>query len=84
MMQGVSRFGSKIRLLRTQRRLTLQDLAAEFGYSSHTYLSEVERGWKQPSLEMVLRAADFFGVSTDSLLRDNIRLEIEDDDGATG
>lgn len=78
----MSRFGVKLRALRKQRRQTLQELAAQLGYSSHTYLSEVERGWKEPSLSLVLAVADLFEVTTDALLRDNITLDDEDENAA--
>lgn len=78
--RAVSRFGAKLRALRKRRRLTLQELAQHLGYASHTYLSEVERGWKDPSLAMVLAVADLFGVTTDQLLWDNITLDVEDED----
>jgi transcriptional regulator with XRE-family HTH domain len=79
-MNGVSRFGIKLRHLRKQHNLTQQALGLKLGFSSHSYLSEVEKGWKEPSLALVLATADLFGVTTDQLLRDHIRLEGEDDD----
>lgn len=75
----MSRFGAKLRTLRKRRRLTLQELATQLGYSSHTYLSEVERGWKEPSLNLVLAVADLFGVTTDALLRDTVMLDDGDE-----
>ena len=57
----------------------MQELATQLGYSSHTYLSEVERGWKEPSLSLVLAVADLFGVTTDALLRDTVMLDDGDE-----
>ena len=76
----MSLFGVKLRWLRKSQKLTQQALATEFGYTSHTYLSEVEKGRKEPSVALVLAVADRFGVTTDALLRDNIRLAGEDHD----
>lgn len=75
----MSRFGVKLRVLRKQRGMTQQALAEALGYTSHSYLSEVEKGRKDPSIPMVLAVADLFDVTTDQLLRDNIHLEGEED-----
>lgn len=75
----MSRFGVKLRVLRKQRGMTQQALAEVLGYSSHSYLSEVEKGRKDPSIPLVLAVADLFGVTTDQLLRDNIHIEGEED-----
>ena len=49
-------------------------LAAEFGFSTNTYIGLIEHGKKQPSLTFVIRIADLFDVSIDQLLRDHIEL----------
>ncbi|MBI5303412.1 MAG: helix-turn-helix transcriptional regulator [Chloroflexi bacterium] len=66
------RFGGKLRILRTQRKMTLQELAAALGYTTHSYLSEIEVGKKQPTVNLVLDIAELFQVSTDELLKDNL------------
>lgn len=70
--QTIQRFGEKLRLLRSRSGLTLKELASELGYSAHGYISELESGNKLPSLELVVKLADFFDVSTDQLLRDEL------------
>lgn len=81
MSRGISRdrtirkFGEKLRSLRLQRRLTLKDLARKLGYSAHGYLSEIESGKKKPTVDLVLKVADFFGVTIDQLLRDELKLK---------
>lgn len=70
----MDRFGQKLRALRTQRNLTLADLATRLGYDSHSYLSEVESGKKTPSTELVLKVSRTFGVSTDELLKDELEV----------
>lgn len=60
--------------------MTLQGLAETLGYSAHGYVSELEAGKKTPTVVFVLRAADFFGVSTDELLRDELKLGNDLDD----
>lgn len=73
--QPPKNFGTKLRYLRTRDGLTLQGLAEALGYAAHGYVSELEAGKKTPTVVFVLRAADFFGVSTDELLRDELKLD---------
>jgi transcriptional regulator with XRE-family HTH domain len=68
------RFGEKLRNLRTDRQLTLQQLAAALGYKTHAYISEIEGGKKAPTVAFVLKVADLFQVTTDELLRDKLDL----------
>ncbi|MCA9932960.1 MAG: helix-turn-helix transcriptional regulator [Anaerolineales bacterium] len=71
----MKRFGEKLRALRSSQNITLMELAEEFGYSTHSYLSEIEYGRKAPSVRLVLEVARFFNVTTDSLLKDEIELD---------
>jgi transcriptional regulator with XRE-family HTH domain len=66
------RFGDKLRYLRRQRQITQVDLAYRLGTAAQGHLSLLEHGRRQPSIELVLRIADLFTVSTDYLLRDSI------------
>ena len=75
----MSRFGAKLRCLRKVQGWTQQELARRLGYASYTYLSEVERGRKEPSLSLVIGVADLFAVTTDQLLRDHLKLDAEDE-----
>lgn len=68
------RFGEKLRTLRKSRHLSMKDLASQFGYTSHSYVSEVETAKKQPTVEFILKTARFFDVSTDVLLKDELDL----------
>ena len=70
----IQKFGKKLRTLRLQQKLTLQELAHELGYVAHGYISEIESGKKKPTADFVLKVADFFDVTTDKLLRDELRL----------
>ena len=72
--QGSARFGEKLKVLRARNAMTLQQLAMALGHSAHGYISELEAGKKQPTVALVLRVAEFFGVTTDELLRDDIEL----------
>lgn len=71
---NIHRFGEKLRALRTRHGMTLQQLAYAFGLSAHGYISELETGKKVPSVEIVLKAARFFNVSTDQLLKDELEI----------
>jgi transcriptional regulator with XRE-family HTH domain len=71
----MQRLGAKIRTLRRRRRLTLQELALALGFSSHSYVSEIERGKKVPTIEMIIKIADVFGVSVDELVRDDLEVD---------
>jgi transcriptional regulator with XRE-family HTH domain len=59
--------GSRIRMLRQQRGLTLAGLAAIVGVS-RSFLSQVENGFCNPSLETLRRLASALGVPMFSLL----------------
>lgn len=62
-------FGERLRQLRHARNLTQTDLAHRLGLARPGYISNLESGRKAPSLELVVRIADFFGVTADDLLR---------------
>jgi transcriptional regulator with XRE-family HTH domain len=72
----MERFGGKLRALRTGQRLTLQQLAAELGYSTHAYISELESGRKVPTALFVLKVARLFDVTTDELLKDDLDVSL--------
>lgn len=65
-------FGTKLYTLRTTNYLTQAQLAQRLGLRTHAHISLLESGQKDPSIELVLRIADVFGVTTDYLLRDTI------------
>jgi transcriptional regulator with XRE-family HTH domain len=73
----MQRFGEKLRLLRKHRKMTLKELAETIGYTSHSYISEVETGKLQPSLELALKVSRLFDVSLDQLLKDELEVEGE-------
>lgn len=75
----MQRFGEKLRALRTGHGLSLKELAQRLGYSTHSYLSELEAGQKVPTVKLVLSVSRLFGVSTDQLLKDELELNIPTD-----
>jgi transcriptional regulator with XRE-family HTH domain len=68
----MQRFGEKVRLLRGRRRITQRELAKALGYSSQSYINEIEAGKKTPTVEFVLKVSALFDVTTDQLLLDNL------------
>ena len=70
-------FGRKLQALRRRRGFTLKELAAALGYTAHGHISELEAGKKTPTAEFVLSAARLFDVTTDQLLKDELKLPVE-------
>lgn len=66
-MFNKSLFGQRVRELRKARNLSLKDVAEGIGSLKST-LSNIERGIRAPSLDMLIALADFFDVSLDYLV----------------
>ncbi len=60
-------FPRTISLLRRERKLSQRTVASKLGVSQ-AVLSHYENGLREPGLEFVAKAADFYRVSTDFLL----------------
>lgn len=73
----MQRFGEKLRMLRTRRQMTIRDLAAALGYANNGYISLLETGKRKPSLEVIMRVAQFFEVTPNHLLQDEVELPPE-------
>lgn len=71
----MQRLGEKLRALREQRGLSTRQLSAQLGISSSGYISKLETGKQKPSLELLLKMALFFNVSTDQLLKDDLEVD---------
>lgn len=71
--------GNKIKELRLDMGLTLKDFAEKIG-SSASYVSEVERGVKNPGSEFLLALKRSFLISIDSLLDNSVPLVREEHD----
>lgn len=59
-------FGSKVKELRKEKGYSLAEVGKAIGIS-HNFLSEVERGKKEPSDSTVRALANFFEVDEDEL-----------------
>lgn len=71
----MQRFGEKVRTLRQQQGLSLRKLATALDLATHSHLDRIEVGQAMPSAELILKIADFFEVSIDVLMRDEVELE---------
>lgn len=60
-------FGENLRKLRAERGLTQKELGDRVGLSK-AVVSKYENSLGYPSLDMLIKIAAFFGVSTDYLL----------------
>jgi transcriptional regulator with XRE-family HTH domain len=69
----MQRLGEKLRALRRKNGLSYRQLAAELGVT-HVNLISIESGRSFPSLALLGKIADFFDVSYDELLDDDVEL----------
>lgn len=60
-------FAERLKLLRKERKITQIKFAQDFNISKGT-IGMWETGKREPDFEMVIRIADYFGVSSDYLL----------------
>ena len=63
--------GSRLREARNMVKLTQEQLAEKVGIGT-TYISDIERGAKFPSLSLFIQIVDALGVSSDYILRGEI------------
>lgn len=69
-------FSDKLSMLRTSHRLQQLELAKIIGVSKQT-ISNWENSNIQPSVDMIIRLAEYFGVPTDYLLDLNNKVFLE-------
>jgi transcriptional regulator with XRE-family HTH domain len=68
-------FAAKLQYVRVQQGLAVRDLAEKVGFASYQYIWLLERDQRTPSLDMVVRIAAYFNISTDYFLRDTIAVD---------
>ena len=71
----MEKFGEKLRALREGRDLTIRQLAEALEIKSSGYITDLEKGKKKPSRDLLIRISLFFNVSTDQLVRDDLELD---------
>jgi transcriptional regulator with XRE-family HTH domain len=70
----MQRFGEKLRILRQRHGLTVRQLGDQLKVSG-PYIVQLEQGQKIPNAAMIIKIAQFFNVSTDQLMFDNLELD---------
>ena len=68
--------GGRLREERQSMRMT-QERLAELAGCNDSYIGQVERGTKNPSLEMLVNIAKALGVTLDYLLNDNMSFAVD-------
>lgn len=63
-------FGQRVKKLRRDKGLTQIQLADEL-YISESYIALIEGDKRNPSLDIMIKLADYFRVSSDYLIRGN-------------
>ncbi len=71
----MQRFGEKLRTLRTQRGMTVRELATVLEVNSHSHIVQLESSKSKPSVELLVKIMDLFEVSCDKLLKDELELD---------
>jgi len=70
----MNRFGTKLKTLRKHKKLSQVQLGTLLGVA-HSHIGGMERGERLPSVPMLIKIADIFGVTTDQLVRDELELD---------
>lgn len=68
----MNHFGTNIQLLRKRRKISQEDLANNLGIKRSS-LSGYELGNSEPNFETLLKVSEFFKISTDKLLKLDLR-----------
>lgn len=70
----MDRIGEKLHKLRTNQGLTVRELAAKVEVS-YSYIAQIETGRRSPSAHLILKLANFFQVTTDQLMQDELEID---------
>ncbi|NJL31358.1 MAG: helix-turn-helix transcriptional regulator [Phycisphaerales bacterium] len=77
-------FGEQLRTLRTQRGLTMRELAHLLGYTTPSYIGAlafqpmiycVETGQRSPAAECVFKISQYFHFTMEQLMRDDLDVD---------
>jgi len=69
----IQRLEEKLLTLRSRKKLTTRELAVALEVK-YTHITNMEKRRSKPSLELLLRIAIYFEVTTDQLLRDELEV----------
>ena len=70
----MQRFGEKLRKLREKEGLSYRQLAVELEHA-RSHLARIEAGTSMPSVQLVVKIAEYFEVSFDELMDDEVELD---------
>jgi transcriptional regulator with XRE-family HTH domain len=73
-LSTLSQLGKRVAYLRKERHLTQLALSLESGLSK-SYISDLERGQRNPTVEVLLRLVKALGVTLEELFRGVVPLE---------
>ena len=65
-------FSNNLRYLRKKYDMSQEDLANKLGYKSFTTIQKWESGVSEPSVSMVKKIAELFGVTMDQITNDGL------------
>jgi transcriptional regulator with XRE-family HTH domain len=74
----LKRFPEKLKLLRERHNLSQGQLARQLSVVS-SHISQLESGKRRPGAEICIKVADFFGIALDTLVRDELDLDTDDE-----
>lgn len=70
----MEQIGEKLKTLRLRHGLTTRQLA-EYLETTNSQISRIENGLRQPSGDLLVKMANFFDISLDKLMRDELDLD---------
>lgn len=65
-------FSNNLRFLRKKYDMSQEELANKLGYKSFTTIQKWESGVSEPSVSMVKKIAELFGVTMDQITNDDL------------
>jgi transcriptional regulator with XRE-family HTH domain len=70
----LEKFPEKLKFLREQRGLSQRQLANVFDIAE-SYVGHLESGRRKPGAGLIFKIANFFCVTTDVLMRDDLEID---------
>jgi len=70
----MNRLGEKVRLLRNRQTMTTRQLGDVFGVDS-SLITKIETSKSVPSLGLAVKIAQFFEITVDDLVNDEIEID---------
>jgi transcriptional regulator with XRE-family HTH domain len=72
--ESIQKLGEKLHALRKQRGITVIELGDMLGVNN-SHIVRIEKGYRKPSLELVLQISRIFDVPIDVLVKDELELK---------